>query len=81
MSNRKLSPDKTQPKHVPKNAFLDECVRVEIINILPLKVLRPAVKESTKYHQILASIQDVGLVEPPAVTPAPGTSGQYFQLA
>ncbi|MEQ4313975.1 plasmid partitioning protein RepB C-terminal domain-containing protein [Pseudomonas syringae] len=80
MSNRKLSPDKTQPTHVPKNAFLDECVRVEIINILPLKVLRPAVKESTKYHQILASIQDVGLVEPPAVTPAPGTSGQYFLL-
>ena len=63
-----------------KNAFLNECVRVELANILPLKVSRPAVKESHKYQQILASIQDVGLVEPPVVTPAPGRNGHYLLL-
>ena len=69
-----------KPTHVPKNAFLDECVRVQLANILPLKISRPAVKESIKYQQILASIQDVGLVEPPAVTPVPGRNGHYFLL-
>lgn len=80
MSEQRLEPTAAQQTHLPKNAFLDECVRVEVANILPLKISRPAVKESLKYQQILASIQDVGLVEPPAVTPVPGRSGHYFLL-
>ncbi len=80
MSEQRLEPTAAQPTHLPKNAFLDECVRVEVANILPLKISRPAVKESLKYQQILASIQDVGLVEPPAVTPVPGRGGHYFLL-
>lgn len=80
MSDQRLEPTHAQPTHLPKNAFLDECVRVEVANILPLKISRPAVKESLKYQQILASIQDVGLVEPPAVTPVPGRGGHYFLL-
>lgn len=80
MSEQRLEPTAAQPTHLPKNAFLDECVRVEVANILPLKISRSAVKESLKYQQILASIQDVGLVEPPAVTPVPGRSGHYFLL-
>lgn len=48
MSSRRYASSNTQPTHVPKNAFLDECVRVEIINIMPLKISRPAVKESLK---------------------------------
>lgn len=80
MSSRRYASSNTQPTHVPKNAFLDECVRVEIINIMPLKISRPAVKESLKYQQILASIQDVGLVEPPVVIPVPGQTGHYFLL-
>ena len=80
MSEQRLEPTAAQPTHLPKNAFLDECVRVEVANILPLKISRPAVKESLKYQQILASIQDVGLVEPPAVTPVPGRGEHYFLL-
>nr|WP_241195035.1 plasmid partitioning protein RepB C-terminal domain-containing protein [Pseudomonas chlororaphis] len=53
---------------------------MKIINILPLKVLRPSVKGSLKYQQILASVQDVGLVEPPAVMPIPNRSDHYFLL-
>jgi hypothetical protein len=61
-----------------KSAFLRECLRIKIGNILPLKALRPTVKKSLKYQQILASVQDVGLVEPPAVTLAPNRRDQYF---
>lgn len=68
------------PSPPPKNIFLRECVRVKITNILPLKVLRPSVKSSLKYQQILASVQDVGLVEPPAVMPIPDRPGHYFLL-
>ncbi|CAI8969517.1 ParB family transcriptional regulator, chromosome partitioning protein [Pseudomonas jessenii] len=80
MPEQTHEPNNSKPTHVPKNAFLDECVRVKVANILPLKISRPAVKESLKYQQILASIQDVGLVEPPAVTPVPGRDGHYFLL-
>ena len=80
MPNQTREPVNPQPAQVPKNAFLDKCVRVKVANILPLKISRPAVKESIKYQQILASIQDVGLVEPPAVTPVPGRHGHYFLL-
>ena len=80
MPEQTHEPNNPKPTHVPTNAFLDECVRVKVANILPLKISRPAVKESLKYQQILASIQDVGLVEPPAVTPVPGRDGHYFLL-
>lgn len=80
MSNQPPEPTSHHSTHVPRSAFLSECVRVRVANILPLKVSRPSVKESHKYQQILASIQDVGLVEPPAVTPVPGRNGYYFLL-
>ena len=80
MSSDQSDPINHQSTHAPKNAFLNECVRVEVANIIPLKASRPAVKESQKYQQILASIQDVGLVEPPAITPVPGRNGYYFLL-
>ncbi|WP_422416976.1 plasmid partitioning protein RepB C-terminal domain-containing protein [Pseudomonas sp. GZD-222] len=68
------------PSPSPKSDFLHECVRVAIENIVPLKILRPAVKNSLKYQQILASVQDVGLVELPAVMPNAKRQGQYFLL-
>lgn len=72
-----LPPDSVS---TPKNAFLRECVRAKVANILALKILRPTVKASMKYQQILASVEDVGLVETPVVTPIPGRSGHYFLL-
>lgn len=80
MSKRLPELSDQDPSPAPKSAFLLECVRATITNILPLKVLRPAVKASLKYQQILASVQDVGLVEPPAVMPIPGQPGHYFLL-
>ena len=63
-----------------KSAFLDRCENIPIDHITPLKLLRPAVKCSLKYLQILASVKEVGLIEPPAVVPDPATNEHYLLL-
>ncbi|RUS66700.1 hypothetical protein CUZ56_01490 [Saezia sanguinis] len=80
MSKRTSGISNHHPDPTLKNVFLHKCIRVQICNILPLKVLPPEVKRSVKYQQIQASIQDVGLVEPPVVTSIPGRSEHYFLL-
>jgi hypothetical protein len=61
-----------------RTAFAEGCVRVPLANILPLKVVRPSIKDTVKYQQILASIEEVGLVEAPVVTQAPKQPGQFY---
>lgn len=61
-----------------RTAFAQRSVRVPLANILPLKVVRPSIKVTLKYQQILASIEEVGLVEAPVITAAPKQPGQYF---
>lgn len=63
-----------------KSAFLNECVRVPVKNLVPLKKLRPAIKASKKYCQILSSVQELGLIEPPAIVAAPKQPGFYLLL-
>ena len=48
-------------------AFDSDFVIISISSILPVKAIEKTVKSSHKYRQILASIREVGLVEPPAV--------------
>jgi ParB-like chromosome segregation protein Spo0J len=48
--------------------FETECLRLPISGLLPVKALRPTVKISAKYQQIMASIREIGLVEPPVVS-------------
>lgn len=59
-------------------AFDRRGIRLTLSAILPLKAVRPSVKSTIKYQQILASIQEVGLVEPPVVTRSDKKSDQYF---
>ncbi len=61
-------------------AFEAQSVRIAISNILPLRVVSPAMKASRKYAQIVASIQEVGIVEPPIVAPDRSTKGKYLLL-
>lgn len=63
-----------------KAAFEKKSVRIALSNILPLRAVSPAVKASRKYTQIAASIREVGLVEPPVVTPDRTTKGKYLLL-
>ena len=50
-----------------ERAFEDASLRIPISDIMPLKVLTPAILKSVKYAQIAASINEVGIIEPPVV--------------
>ncbi len=60
--------------------FQQSAVRLPIDAFVPLKPLRPDIKMSSKFRQIVTSIRAVGLVEPPVVTPDATTPGGYFLL-
>jgi len=62
-----------------KSSFLSECVRVPLAQLVPLKTMLPSTKGSPKYQQILASVREVGLIEPPAIIPIPDRPG-YFHI-
>ncbi|MDX2289718.1 MAG: plasmid partitioning protein RepB C-terminal domain-containing protein [Hyphomicrobiaceae bacterium] len=61
-------------------AFRRESLRIPIDDILPLRVVTPAIKASRRYTQIAASISEVGIVEPPIVAPDRTTKGKYLPL-
>jgi len=58
--------------------FEAESINVALDALVPLKALHDDVKLSAKYRQIVTSIQAVGLVEPPVVTPDAASPGVYF---
>jgi len=47
--------------------FESECISISLAAILPVRALGKSVKSSMKYRQIVSSIKEVGLVEPPVV--------------
>src|SRR5882672_3752798 len=61
-------------------AFGSDCIVIPITSILPVKAIEKTVKFSHKYRQILASIREVGLVEPPAVIRDSRDSQSYLLL-
>lgn len=60
--------------------FENDCVTIPIDAILPVRSLRTATKASKKYQQILASVREVGLVEPPVVARDPDNPGTFLLL-
>lgn len=63
-----------------KLGFETETVTLPLDQIVPLKVVAPNIREKVKYKQIFASIKEVGIIEPPAVTPCNDKSGWYYLL-
>lgn len=61
-------------------AFERRGVRLPIASLTPMKRLRPSVKLSSKYRQILTSVQAVGLVEPPVVIGDPADPSRHLLL-
>lgn len=61
-------------------AFEAASRRLAIADILPLKIVSAAVKQTPKYAQIVASIGQVGIVEPPVVSRDRNDSGKYLLL-
>jgi hypothetical protein len=50
-------------------AFKPEGLVLPLAKILPLKSMRGSIKSTQKYHQVLASIREVGVIEPLVVFP------------
>ncbi len=59
--------------------FNSRGVTIPVGNIQPVKQLKPIVKASQKYHQILSSVREVGIIEPLIVFPQTG-NGSYLLL-
>ena len=51
-----------------------------IASILPLKQVKATWKSTKKYQQVLASVREVGIIEPLIVFPQKGNSGVYVLL-
>lgn len=64
----------------PQMAFKSESVFVKLTNILPVRKYPNSTRKTRKYQQIKASIQEVGIIEPPTIYKAPGKRGQYLLL-
>ncbi|HDR1063312.1 TPA: ParB N-terminal domain-containing protein [Pasteurella multocida] len=65
------------PKHITY-AFHNELVWLSIEQILPVKQIDKNFEKSSKFQSILASIREIGIVEPVVVYPEEG--GQYILL-
>ncbi len=57
------------PQAEIKLGFDDTTINLRIDQIAPIKVITAAARTSQKFKQILASIREVGIIEPPAVAP------------
>ncbi len=61
-------------------AFEPDSVLIRLPDILPMKQLSATTKKSRKYQQILASIQEVGIIELPVVARQEGRQGKFLLL-
>ncbi len=61
-------------------AFEPEGVTLPLDKILPLKSLPKSIRCSQRYLRISASMQEVGIIEPPIVFPQKGNEGIYMML-
>jgi ParB-like chromosome segregation protein Spo0J len=61
-------------------AFDPHGVVLLIASILPLKQLKPGIKVTQKYQQVLASVREVGIIEPLIVFPQDRRHGIFLLL-
>jgi hypothetical protein len=62
----------------PKAAFEFEGIAIRLDKLLPTRTLRDNMRQSVKYRALLASVQEVGIIEPLSVYPRKG--GKYLIL-
>ena len=59
-------------------AFEPETVSVDLPELLPLRQVPPEALKSRKFLQILSSVKEVGVIEPPTVVRQEGGTGKYY---
>jgi hypothetical protein len=67
-------PNKVHMAFEPKSLFID------LSDILPVKQIPKKIKDTRNYRQIVASIEDIGIVEPPVVARNGAKNGKYLLL-
>jgi len=67
------------PKQVSL-AFNPQGLVVPVANILPMKQLKPSIKSTQKYKQVLCSVRELGIIEPLIVFPQPEQAENYLLL-
>lgn len=65
-----------QQKRDIQLGFDAEILSLEIGKIMPIKTISERVRGSRRYQQIVVSIREVGIIEPPVVTPSPHMKGR-----
>ena len=61
-------------------AFEPESMFIDLADILPMKQLPERVKLTRKYRQIVTSIQEIGIIEPPVVVREISGHGKFLLL-
>jgi len=72
-------PRKAAPLEV-KRAFEGAKLRIAIADIQPLRLVSNEIKKTPKYGQIVTSIREIGVVEPPVVARDQSEPGKYLLL-
>lgn len=60
--------------------FDSDMVELTLSQIAPLKVVAPSLQASSKYKQIVSSIREVGIIEPPVVSPESRSRTRFILL-
>ena len=61
-------------------AFEPHTVMIALADLLPLKRVPPTMQKTSKYRQILVSIKEVGVIQPPAVARQEHGSAKFLLL-
>lgn len=69
-----------KPGREIKAGFDGSTIDLGIDQLILIKIVTPATRKSPKYGQILASIREVGIIEPPVVTRDRQSCGKYMLL-
>jgi hypothetical protein len=71
---------KISPQNPIRLGFATQTIILTLEQVIALKVMKPTIRTTEKFKQIVASIREVGIIEPPVVTPNKDRSGQYILL-
>jgi len=63
-----------------KLGFESEMIDLRLEQIVPLKMIPATIRTTEKYKRIIASIREVGIIEPPVVTPDGKAKNRYILL-
>ena len=76
-----MNKSKKNFKHLPDGSinisFDIDMINLNVEQVIPIKVLGKDFRESSKYKQIISSIREIGIIEPPVVVPD-GKSKTYY---